>query len=499
MAVIEARSIGRDFPGVTALDGVDLSLELGRVHVLAGENGAGKSTLVKILTGADTPSRGIVLIDGADALHHPHLFRRVAYVPQEINLFPHMSVAENLFIPFDRSKTGTWVVSGRNLNREAQRYIDRFKIQAAPHQLVRNVAVSDQQLIQIARAYTNKELQVLILDEPTSALTATEVERVFSIITELRETDHAVVFISHRMEEIFAIGDELTVLRNGQRVGHCKMADIAEGELIHLMSGEEVKINDVFRSQLAGAETILAVRDLSGEGFENISFDLRRGEVLGFAGLVGAGRSEVMQTIFGYRPARSGSVRVAGSDWKLGSTTFSVEHGMLYLSEERKLHGILPFLSVRDNIGISILDKTVRSGVISGSGERAEVQRIIDRYDIKTPSMRKRIMFLSGGNQQKAIIGRAMARDPRVLIFDEPTKGIDVRTKVEIYKIMKSLAESGVGIILVSSEMEELRKCATRIITMFQGRISGEFSTAETDNRSLVAAILGSQEGRQVA
>ena len=499
MAFLSVRSIRKAFPGVVALDNVDLDIELGTVHVFAGENGAGKSTLIRILTGVMPPDQGSITIDGKDALAHREAFDLVAYVPQELSLFPHMSVAENLFMPFNKSGFGGATLSPGAINRAAQTYIDRFNIHARPDQKVSSVAVSDQQLLQIARASTNKGFKLLILDEPTSSLTTSESERLFRIVQQLRETGHAIVFVSHKMDEIFSIGDTVTVLRNGRSVGDRAMRDVGEAELIRMMSGSEVRLDEAFQPRTPAGELLVEVKGLSGPGFENVSFSLRKGEILGFAGLVGAGRSEVMQAMFGYLGAKAGRVTVAGKPWRLGDPAYSVAHGMVYLSEERKLHGILPLLSVRENIGISVLADTAPGGVVSPGKERDIVRETIARYDIRTPTPEKKIMFLSGGNQQKTIIGRAMARRPQILIFDEPTKGIDIRTKVEIYRIMQGLAEQGVAIILVSSEMTELKRCATRIITMYHGTISGEFVTSETDNNTLVAAIIGSGEGRQVA
>jgi ribose transport system ATP-binding protein len=494
MAYLQAQGIGRDFPGVTALDGVDLDLALGSVHVLAGENGAGKSTLVKILTGADQPSRGQVLIDGQPAASDRRLFERVAYVPQELNLFAHMSVAENLFLPFRGAGLGGFAVRRRALLEQARAHLARFRIHARPEQLAGSLSVSDQQLLQIARACTRKDLKILILDEPTSSLTSAEVERVFGVVEDLKASGHGIVFISHKMEEIFRIGDEVSVLRNGRQVGHRLMKDVDEAGLLRLMSGEEVRSGQRFQPECAPGETLLEVEGLSGPGFADVSFRLRRGEILGFAGLVGAGRSELMQALFGYLPARAGRARLGGEAWKLRDTRRAVARGMVYLSEERKLHGILPNLSVRENIGISLFAETAPHGVVHAARERAAVAEIVRDYDIKTSSAAKKIAFLSGGNQQKAIIGRAMRRRPRVLIFDEPTKGIDVRTKTEIYRMMKRLAEQGTGIVLVSSEMTELLACASRILTMHEGRLTGEFDTAGTDRATLVRAIVSAEE-----
>ncbi|UCF93372.1 MAG: sugar ABC transporter ATP-binding protein [Desulfobacterales bacterium] len=491
MAFLEVRNIRKEFPGVVALNGVDFSVELGQIHALAGENGAGKSTLVKILTGVDAPNLGEIKISDQNALDNKDLFDYVSYVPQELSLFPKMTVAENLFMPFNKSGVARGLVRRSVLSDEAQKYIKRFKINAEPQQLVQNITISDQQLLQIARASTNKNFKVLILDEPTSSLTLTEIQRLFEIIAELKKTNHAVIFISHKLDEIFEIGDEVTVLRNGEKVGHALMKDIREPDLIRMMSGEELKTDKVFFPAAAAGQPLLEVRNLSGPKFANISFALCAGEILGFAGLVGAGRSEVMQSMFGYLKPRSGEIFLEGAPWKLGDTSFSVNHGMLYLSETRKEHGILPLLSLRDNIGISVFEHTVRAYVISNTKERQKVNEIVEAYDIKTSSINKKIMYLSGGNQQKAIIGRAMACNPKVLVFDEPTKGIDVKTKIDIYLIMKALAERGMGIILISSEMNELMKCANRIIAMHQGQIKGEFITKETDKRTLVSAILG--------
>lgn len=493
MAYIQTRGLGRDFPGVTALDGVDLDIELGRTHILAGENGAGKSTLVKILTGTDEPSRGQVRIDGRDPADDPTLYKIVAYVPQELSLFPRMSVAENLFMPFDKTGHGGLLFNRRAVRNEAQSYLDRFGIEARPQDLVADISVSDQQLLQIARASTNAHMKVLILDEPTSSLTPIEVERVFMVMRSFLDRGLAIVFISHKMEEVFEIGDDYTVLRNGEKVDSGKISDISETDLIRAMSGRHLTFDEHFRPTAEATETLLEVRGLCGRRFHDVSFDLKRGEILGFAGLVGAGRSEVMQTIFGYLKATAGKVAVEGREWRLNDPACSVDRGMLYLSEERKHHGIFPLLSLRENIGVSLFSLTNGPLGISGARERAAVQKIIDDYGIRAAGMGQRIANLSGGNQQKAIIGRAMTTRPRILIFDEPTKGIDVRTKAEIYRIMRELSEDGVGVILVSSEINELRQCASRIITMHGGRITGEFGAADTRTETIVGAIFGTK------
>ena len=501
MAVLQVEAVRKSYPGVVALDHVDLTLEPGKIHILAGENGAGKSTLIKTLTGLVTPDEGKVLIEGQDALADHSLFSRIAYVPQELNLFPSMTVAENMFMPFHRSGFGHLTISRKAMEAEAARFIERFGIHARPGQTVSRISVSDQQLLQIARAACRDEFKVLILDEPTSSLTANETEHLFRIITTLRDSGCAIVFVSHKMEEIFSLGDTVTVLRNGRSVGTYPMDGMTEDQLIRLMSGSSVQLEEKFqpRGAIDDSDILLSVEGLTGPGFSDVSFQLRRGEILGFAGLVGAGRSEVMQTMFGYHSAKSGRCMFNGKEIPRGRTDRAVAMGMVYLSEERKHHGIFPLLSVRENISLSVLEKMKRGGIISFGKEKSIVSETIQKFDVRTSSVGKKIVFLSGGNQQKAIIGRAMARRPRILIFDEPTKGIDIGTKFQIYRIMQQLAEEGVGIILVSSEMTELQRCATRIITMYGGRTTGSFDQATTDVNTLVGAIIGATETRHVA
>lgn len=497
MAIIEARGILKRFPGVVALRDVHLAIQPATIHCIIGENGAGKSTLVKILTGVYPPDEGAVIIDGKDALHHRHLFEKVAYVPQEMNLFQHMTVAENLFMPFARSGIRGGFISSSRLNKAAIPWLKRFHLDVRPSAFVHTLSVSEQQLLQIARALTNRKAQTLILDEPTTSLTERETERLFVIVRKLKSEGRSIIFISHKLDEIFAIGDDITVLRNGQQVGHAPASEMSQRRLISLMSGKDIDLNELFRPTLPPGNVILKVNKLSGHRFRDISFELREGEILGFAGLVGAGRSEIMQTLYGYLPRANGSVHLSGSDapWKFHNTTQALRRGLLYLPEERKFHGILPHLSVRENIGIAVLREIASRGFISRRKEAAVSSKVIEDYAVKTAGDNRKIVFLSGGNQQKVIIGRAMRTVPKVLIFDEPTKGIDVKAKADIYRIMRRLVEvQRIGIILVSSEMQELLKCASRIITIYNGSKTGEFDTAVATNEQIVGAIIGAND-----
>ncbi|MDR1546361.1 MAG: sugar ABC transporter ATP-binding protein [Deltaproteobacteria bacterium] len=490
MPVLEARRLTKVFPGVTALDSVDVAFEPGRVHCVVGENGAGKSTLIKCLTGVYEPDGGEVLVGGrrrgpADRT----AFRRVAYVPQEIDLFGHMSAAENLFLPYNQSYF-RGLVSQRRLEERAWPWLERFRIDVRPDQLVKDIPISSQQLLQVARATVNEDYEALLLDEPTTSLTDGDAAALFDVVRRLKAEGKAVIFISHKLEEVFALGDELTVMRNGEAVGHSELDRLDVGAVITLMTGRPIDREEVFRSGAVTDEPLLEVENLTGERFASVSFRLNRGEILGFYGLVGAGRTELMQAVFGYLPAYAGRVRLAGAELKLGDPSAAVRQGLIYLPEERKKYGILPQLSVRENASISALDRLGAFLGLSAARENALAAEVVAAYDVKTPSLEQAIEYLSGGNQQKIVIGRAMVCEPRALIFDEPTKGIDVGTKTEIYRMMKKLAEEkGIGIILISSEMEEIIKCSNRIIVLYEGQKSGEFMGGTNKDQILSAAF----------
>ena len=440
MSVLEAKNISKKFPGVLALDSVDISFEPGEIHAVIGENGAGKSTLIKCLTGVYTPEEGEVLVEGRNAIKNKDLFKKVAYVPQEIDLFKHMTVAENLFMPFEKFDIKGTINQGE-LGKKALPILEKFNIPVSPSDLVRDISVSSQQLLQIARAVSNVDYEVLMLDEPTTSLTVKDTRILFDIVKRIASENKAVVFISHKLEEIFELCDVITVFRNGKRISYAKISEVDDSWIVKQMTGREKVLDQKFYSEKVSNENIMEVKKLSGERFHDVSFNLRRGEILGFTGLVGAGRSELMQAILGILPIYSGEIIFEGEPWKKGDSNWSVSKGYIYLPEERKKDGILPMLSIRENISITALD-SLRSGLgLSRTKEQDLADDIIKLYDIKTPDADKQIQFLSGGNQQKVIIGRSMNAKPKVLVFDEPTKGIDVGTKIEIYKLMKRLAE----------------------------------------------------------
>jgi ABC-type sugar transport system ATPase subunit len=493
MNVLEARNITKRFPGVLALNKVDLTVREGEVHCVVGENGAGKSTLVKVLTGLYRAEEGELLIgDEAVDVHSQHLTKAVAYVPQELDLFPHMTVMENLFIPFRNAEGMKGVFRRAELDRKAQTYIERLNMDVRPGNVVNNIPVSDQQLLQVARALAIEDAKIIILDEPTTSLTKEESRRLFTVIGNLKKEGKSIIFITHKLDEVFAIGDVVSVLRNGELVGHSALGDVDADWIIKKMSGQELDMTKSFRPQTRVGEVILSVNNLSGHRFSNVSFSLKEGEVLGFAGLVGAGRSEIMQTIFGYLPKTGGEISFFGKPWRTGNPAYSIRNGIVYLTEERRSYGIFPYLNVKNNIGVLLPRKVARSGVIQQRKDSLLAKKVVSEYDIKTPSVETLIMNLSGGNQQKVLIGRSMESEPKVLIFDEPTKGIDVKTKAEIYSLMKRLAEEKrVGIILVSSEIEEILRCANRVIAVYQGTVVNDIESNELNTEKLVSSIIG--------
>ena len=481
MALLRLENITKRYPGVTALDGVTFTLEPAHVHCVVGENGAGKSTLVKILTGLERPDSGRIEIRGEDVTGHAS--RAVAYVPQELNLFDNLSVAENIFMPFGNAGSGASLFDRRRCEREALPLLSKLRMESAPGDIVRDISVAERQLLQIARAIVNTRFEILVLDEPTASLTAPEIERLFAVIEEMKEQRKSVIFITHRLDEVVRLHSVVTVLRNGKVVGNSEGETIDEEWIVEKMIGEELDLGASYKPRLDPGEQLLDVREFSGDGFKNISFGLREGEVLGFAGLVGAGRSEILQTIFGYRGRTHGEVRLNGELLPGGKTKAAIGLGIIYLSEERKTHGIFPDLSIAQNVGTGLLPLFSTYGVMSGRRERACTARIVEDYSVKTSSLLTKIRNLSGGNQQKVLIGRSLLAAPKVLFLDEPTRGIDVRAKADIFALIQAFAEEHrLGVVLISSDLEELHLCCNRVIAIYDGRSCRELERRRTDH-----------------
>ena len=487
--------VTKRFGGVVAVEDVAFDLRPGEVHALVGENGAGKSTLMKIVDGLYSPDEGSVEVGGeAVSFSSPRDAEAagIAMIPQELDLFPELSVAENLFVGRKRPRTGWGGLEWGAMRVEARKRLEALGVSLDASSAVKRLSAAEQQIVAIARALVG-EARAVIMDEPTSSLTGREVRQLFSIIEDLTAEGVGVVYISHRLEEIFEISDRITVLRDGHHIKTAPASELDAEELVRLMVGRP--LNELFtRSESSPGETVLEVRGLTRKGeFEGVDLALRRGEILGLAGLVGAGRTEVAQSIFGIRQSDSGGIFVDGEEVKIHSPQTAMERGIFYVPEERRSQGlILPF-SIKNNITLSILDRISRLGFVPRS-ERAVADRFMGELSIRGAELSDPVSRLSGGNQQKVVVAKSLAREPNVLLLDEPTRGVDVGSKSEIYRLMDDLAKEGKAILLISSELEEVLSMADRVLVMREGRISGEFSRTEATQESVMTAATGGTE-----
>jgi len=479
--------IGKQFPGVRALDGVNFDVQAGEVHALLGENGAGKSTLIKIISGVYQPDEGnITLLGQAVDFDSPATAQRngIATIYQELLLYPELSVAENIFMGHQpRTRLGTldwWRM--RKLAIEQLASLDIHDLDV--DQTVGSLSVGNRQRVEIAKALS-QSARVLIMDEPTAALTGADVTRLFAIVRLLRERGVGVIYISHRLEEIFELADRVTVLRDGVWVGTRPVADTCEDELINLMVGRT--IDDLYPKQATQmGEPILEVDKLSRPPLTHqVSLTLRRGEILGLAGLVGSGRSELAQAIFGITPARSGTIKCRGEICDIQTPADAIELGIAYVPEDRSTQGLIRPMSVRENISMVVLKKISGGNLIDHSAERQLAQDNVKKFSIRTSGIEQTADKLSGGNQQKIVLGKWMASDPDILIMDEPTRGIDVGAKAEIHRTMSALAATGMAVLMISSELPEIIGMSDTIAVMREGRLVATFSRGEAHrNRS---------------
>ncbi len=486
------RGIRKAFPGVVALDGVDLELRASEVHVLLGENGAGKSTLMKVISGAVTRDAGEIEINGAPAaIHGPRDAQAlgIGIIYQEFNLIPHLTAGENIFLGREPG-LAPGVIDQRKLMRDAQQQLDALGVAIDARAVVSRLSVAQQQMVEVAKALS-LNARVLIMDEPTSALTAQEINELFAAIRRLKARGVAIVYISHRMEELFAIGDRVTVLRDGRHVGTRAIGETTMAELVRLMVGRDLK--DQFPKQRAAiGEEVLRVDRLRREGvLHDISFALRRGEVVGLAGLMGSGRTELARAIFGADAIDGGRLFVRGEEKKITSPRAAIDLGLGFLTEDRKQQGLVLVLSVRENVCLPSVGRWSRAGIMQTRQENEATDKRIRELRIKTPSALQRVVNLSGGNQQKVVLAKWLCTDADILIFDEPTRGIDVGAKVEIYQLINELAARGAAILMISSELPEILGMSDRILVMSGGRIAGEFSAREATQEKLLAAALG--------
>jgi ribose transport system ATP-binding protein len=492
MAFLEMRGITKQFPGVLALDNVQFEVEKGEVHALVGENGAGKSTLLKILAGAITMDKGEIILNGK-----PIHFRSpldaiqtgIAVIYQEFNLVPYLSAGENIFLGREPRKFNGFVDFGR-LHREAQKILDRIGANFSSRTLVSQLSVAQQQMTEIAKALS-QNAQIIAMDEPTSALTEREVEHLFEIIRSLKSEGVAIIFVSHRLEEAFQIAERITVLRDGKYVGTKKIEETNRDEVITMMVGREIKEKIPKRPAKIGEE-ILRVEGLTREGvFRDISFTLHKGEVLGLAGLVGAGRTEIARAIFGADPIDRGKIYLEGKEVRIRSPQEAIRLGIGLLTEDRKRYGLVLPMTVRENTTLANLMEVAMRGFINFSKEREAARKFVEDLDIATPSVEQIARNLSGGTQQKLVLAKWLFTKSKVLIFDEPTRGIDVGAKVEIYELMNQLAEKGVGIIMISSELPEILGMSDRILVIHEGRIAGELTREEATQEKIMHLATG--------
>jgi rhamnose transport system ATP-binding protein len=488
--ILQMTNITKSFAGVHALRGVQFDLCPGEVHAVLGENGAGKSTLVKIITGVHQPDGGEMSLNGQRIqLAGPREAAElgISAIYQELSIFPDLDVAENIYAGRRPTLPGG-LVDWRQMHREAGRLLQALSVNLDTRAKARYLSIAQQQTVEIARALS-VNARILIMDEPTSALTLSEVHDLFQIVRRLRDNGTAVLFISHRIEELFEIADRVTVLRDGAYVGTRLVAEARQDELIRMMVGRT--IDDLFpKQQVAAGDLVLRVRDLSRRGvFEGVSFDLHKGEILGMAGLIGAGRTEVSQALFGIAPADGGAIEIAGRPVQITSPRQAMECGLALVPEDRQHHGLVLPMTITDNITLPILARFARQGWLSGQGAHLAAFDAATRLEVKAVSVWQRVRELSGGNQQKVVLAKWLATAPRILILDEPTRGIDIGTKAAVHSLMSELAAQGIAILMISSELPEVLGMSDRILVMHEGRVTGTFDRGEaTQERIMMAA-----------
>ncbi|KMM80872.1 sugar ABC transporter ATP-binding protein [Pseudomonas deceptionensis] len=490
--LLEVINVTKGFPGVVALDDVQLRVRPGSVLALMGENGAGKSTLMKIIAGIYQPDSGELRLRGKPVTFAGPLAALqagIAMIHQELNLMPHMNIAENIWIGREQLN-GLHMIDHKAMFRCTAQLLERLRIDLDPQELVGNLSIAERQMVEIAKA-VSYDSDILIMDEPTSAITDKEVAHLFSIIADLKSQGKGIIYITHKMNEVFSIADEVAVFRDGAYIG-LQRADSMNGDsLISMMVGRELTQLFPVRETPIG-DLLLSVRDLRLDGvFEDVSFDLHAGEILGIAGLMGSGRTNIAETIFGITPSDGGEIRLDGLPVRISSPNQAIEKGFALLTEDRKLTGLFPCLSVLENMEMAILPLYAGNGFIQQKALRALCEDMCKKLRVKTPSLEQCIDTLSGGNQQKALLARWLMTNPRVLILDEPTRGIDVGAKVEIYRLISFLASEGMAVIMISSELPEVLGMSDRVMVMHEGELMGTLDRSEATQERVMQLASG--------
>lgn len=491
--ILEMKGINKNFPGVKALDNVSINLKKGEVLSLIGENGAGKSTLMKILLGIYSKDSGEIVFDGEKVNFKTvkeALDAGISMIHQELNLVAGLNVSENIWLGREEIFTRVGIVNEKQSDAATKKLFEDLGITMDIHAKVKDLSVAEMQLTELARAISYNS-KVIIMDEPTSALSKQEIELLYRIIRDLTAKGTSIVFISHKIDEIFTISDRISILRDGKNVKTCRVNDITGDELIALIAGRE--IDQIFpkeRSEIK--DVILKVENISGEGFHNVSFELYKGEILGFCGLMGAGRTEIMDAIFGITKIKSGKVFIEGKEAKIKQPQDAIDIGIGMITEDRLRQGVIHVRSVKDNMTYAVLDRECsKFGFINKRKEISDCNKEINELMIRLADLNIKIRNLSGGNQQKVIIGRWLLTNPKILIMDEPTRGIDVGAKAEIYKLINNLAQKGMSILLVSSELPEVMGMSDRILVVKDGEIRGEFLQEEATQENLMKVAFG--------
>ncbi|MEH6956382.1 sugar ABC transporter ATP-binding protein [Neobacillus drentensis] len=491
--VIEMKGISKAFSGNRVLDQVDFQLLRGEIHALMGENGAGKSTLIKILTGIYERDAGKVFIKGKEVhFKNPKEAEQmgIAVIHQELNIIPYLTVYENMFLGKELTVGKFGITRDKEMKKKTKEYLDRLGIEIDPNMEAGNLSVGQQQMIEIARAVA-ANTEVLIMDEPTAALTDREIEALFKVIDSLKKQGVGIVYISHRMEEIFQICDRISVLRDGQFIDSKEVAKTNFDEIVKLMVGRQLGERFPERNTKIGQERF-KVENLTSKGsFENISFSIHQGEIVGVAGLMGAGRSEIMQAIFGYRALDGGKMFIDGKEVTIKSPYEAIKAGIAFVTEDRKSQGLILDLSVRENLSITTLDKISNKSVVSSKTEISLVDEMIEKLHVKTSGREISVKSLSGGNQQKIVIGKWLGIHPKILILDEPTRGVDVGAKKEIYQLMNDLTKQGVSIIMVSSELPEILGMSDRVLVIHEGKLANVLNKSEATQENIMQSATG--------
>ena len=489
--LLRLRGIRKAYPGVVALDGVDFDLRAGEVHVLLGENGAGKSTFVRILSGATTRDSGEIEIDGraidiAGPRHAQDL--GISAIYQEFNLVPQLSAGENIFLGREPSRAG--LIDRGRMMADASALLDGLGVRLDPRTPVRGLGVAQQQMVEVAKALST-QARVLIMDEPTSALTDSEIRELFAAMRRLTARGVGIIYISHRMEEIAEVGQRVTVFRDGRHVATVDAAGASVPALIKMMAGRELTEHFPRRRRAPGKELLRVEHLACGKRLRDVSLVLREGEVLGIAGLLGAGRTELARAIFGADRPDSGRVVIQGEEVHARSPADSIRRGVGFLPEDRKTQGLVLGLAVQSNLGLPSVHRLSRLGIIDAPALGAVARKWVDELRIKTPALAQLVGLLSGGNQQKVVLGKWLATSAHVLILDEPTRGIDVGARMEIYELMNKLTDSGVGILMISSDLPEILGMSDRVLVMREGRVQAELGASEATQERVLGAALG--------